>query len=107
MDVRAKEILRNITQLKAETLSPGDRLVLFGSQARGDANSESDWDLLMLLNKEHLTQKDFDVYAYPFVLLGLRHGEYFSVKQYTKEEWEMRKGTPFYKNVMQEGIEIT
>ena len=44
--------------------------------------------------------------TYPFVLLGLKHGEYFSVKQYTFKDWDKRKGTPFYKNVMREGIEL-
>ena len=99
-------IIHDIAALKATTLPSGGRLLLFGSQARGDAHEESDWDLLMLLNKDHISSEDFDKYAYPFVMLGLEYGEYFSVKQYTTADWEKRKGTPFYKNVMREGIEL-
>ena len=99
-------IINDISRLKAKTLPKDGRLILFGSQARGDARAESDWDLLMLFNKERLEQGDFATYAYPFVELGLSYGEYFSVKQYTFKEWEKRKGTPFYKNVTKDGIVI-
>ena len=60
----------------------------------------------MLLNKPRIEYEDFGRYAYPFVELGITFGEYFSVKQYTTEEWKQRKGTPFYKNVEKEGVEI-
>ncbi len=99
-------IMQSITRLKATTLPADGKLLLFGSQARGDIHEESDWDLLMLLNKDSISPEDFDSFAYPFVLLGLKHGEYFSVKQYSFKEWNLRKGTPFYNNVMREGIEL-
>ena len=99
-------IVREIAAMKERTLPKDGRLILFGSQARGDATLESDWDLLMLLNKDSIEHSDFARYAYPFVELGLTHGEYFSIKQYTVDEWEERKSTPFYKNVKKEGVEI-
>jgi predicted nucleotidyltransferase len=43
-----REIFEQIRQLKRE-LIPNERLILFGSQARGDARPDSDWDLLLLL----------------------------------------------------------
>ncbi len=92
--------------MKNETLPKDGKLILFGSQARGDAHAESDWDILMLLNKQNIEYSDFERYAYPFVELGLSFGEYFSIKQYTYSDWNQRKGTPFYKNVEKEGIEI-
>ena len=98
--------MRSLINLRKATLPQDGKLMLFGSQARGDAHEESDWDFIMLLNKEKIDCEDFDTYAYPFVLLGLKWGEYFSVKQYTFNEWETRKNTPFYNNVMKEGIEI-
>jgi predicted nucleotidyltransferase len=99
------QIMEQIRRLKRE-LIPGDKLILFGSQARGDADDDSDWDLLMLLNKPSSSKDDYDNYGYPFTELGWKLGKYFSPKIYTISEWEKRKPSLFYKNVEQEGIEI-
>lgn len=98
-------IVDNIKELKRKVL-PDDKLILFGSQARQEATFESDWDMLILLDKDEITPTDFEKYAYPFVELGWKLGEYFSMKLYTVSEWMKRKGTPFFKNVETEGIEL-
>ena len=85
-------------------LEPGTKKE--GSQARGDVHEESDWDILILLDKEKITSADFDTYAYPLIDLGWQLGEYFSTKLYTFNEWMKRKGTPFFKNVELDGIEL-
>ena len=46
-----QQIFNEIQSLKRQIL-PNERLILFGSQARGDAREDSDWDLVVLLNKE-------------------------------------------------------
>ena len=97
-------IIEKIQDLGRNVLPPNARLILFGSQARGDANADSDWDLLIILDKNEIQYEDFDTYAYPFVALGWKFGEYFSSKLYTMAEWQTRKGTPFYKNIQREGI---
>jgi predicted nucleotidyltransferase len=100
-----RQILNQIKQLRREIL-PNDKMILFGSQARGDAREDSDWDLLILLNKPVRAADDFDNYAYPFTELGWTFGKYFSVKIFTVAEWEKQKPSPFYKNVECEGLEI-
>jgi predicted nucleotidyltransferase len=100
-----KQILNRIKQLRQEIL-PDDKMILFGSQARGDAQEKSDWDLLILLNKPVRAMDDYDNYAYPFAELGWTYGKYFSVKIFTVSEWEKQKPSLFYKNVEREGIEI-
>ena len=102
---RKARLLSSIRTLKKK-VAPTGKMILFGSQARGDSHDESDWDLLFLLNKKRLEPSDYARYAVPFVDLGWENGEYFSVKLYTADDWEQRKGTPFYKNVTAEGIEI-
>ena len=100
-----EKIIDKIKELKG-TVLPSGKLILFGSQARRDATTDSDWDMLLLLDKEKITLSGFDTYAYPFVELGWNLGEYFSMKLYTLSEWMKRKGTPFFKNVEEEGVEL-
>ena len=99
------QILKEIQTLKRQIL-PNEKVILFGSQARGDARPDSDWDLLVLLNKEKITYEDENKYAYPFADMGWNYGTYISVKLYTSKEWEERNFTPFYQNVENEGVEI-
>ncbi len=80
------------------------KVILYGSQARGTANQNSDWDLLILLDKPKIESEDFDRISYPLVELGWAEGEQFSPKLYTLRDWENRNFTPFYKNIQQEGI---
>ena len=101
-----KLIFNKIKSLKQQLL-PNERVILFGSQARGDANPDSDWDLLVVLDKKGKHNwDDFDNYAYPFTEIGWDHGVAINPLLYTQDEWEKRKITPFYKNVENEGIEI-
>ena len=91
----------------ARTILPANaKLILFGSHARNEATEESDWDLLSLMDKENITDSDYDKYVWPLVTLGWNLGEYFSVKMYSADNWRKRSGTPFYKNVEREGVEI-
>ena len=99
-----QQIFKNICALKRELL-PNDRMILFGSQARGDARPDSDWDLLLLLNKPQKEEEDEDK-AFKFVLMGWDYGTYLSIKIYTNEQWEKRKYSPFYENVLNDGVEI-
>lgn len=49
-----EEILYAIKEVIAQVMPTGARMVLFGSQARNDASEDSDWDILILLDKEKL-----------------------------------------------------
>ena len=99
------QILENIRTLKRQLL-PDDRMILFGSQARGDARPDSDWDLLVLLNSDSTSLDDEIRYSYPFTKLGWTHNVDFNVLLYTKNDWDKRHFMPFYKNVLTDGIEI-
>ncbi len=98
-----EELLHSIKQVLLSTV-PNGKIILFGSRARGDARDDSDWDLLILLDKPKIETSDFDRISYPLYELGWKEGEQFSPKLYTTKEWMKRSFTPFYKNIEKEGI---
>jgi predicted nucleotidyltransferase len=102
MDAR---IFEQIRQLKRQIL-PDEKVILFGSQARGDARPDSDWDLLILINKEKKTPEDEDRYAYPFDEMGWTNGVAINTVLRTNKQWEQNWIFTFCKNVMREGIEV-
>lgn len=89
----------SIKELAKSKFPTGSRVYLYGSRARGDANEESDWDILILLDKDKVSAEDFNVYAYPIVELGWSLNEVVSPQLYTKSEWNAMSFTPYYKNV--------
>ena len=101
-----QRILKDIRALKRQIL-PNEKVILFGSQARGDAREDSDWDLLVLLNKKgEITYEEDALYGYPFDEIGWSFGIAINTLLYSTEDWEKRKITPFYKNIEKEGIVI-
>lgn len=88
------------------TADPNARAMLFGSRARDDAREDSDWDVLVLIEKDKVRNEDFDNIAYPLIELGWTIGEKINPVLYTFSEWEKRSFTIFHKNVEEEGIAI-
>lgn len=98
--------LFKIRQIAASAIPKGGKAILYGSRARGDAHNNSDWDILILLDKDILEQSDYDNVSYPFVLLGCDLGEEINPIMYTTKEWESYRITPFYENVVRDGIAL-
>lgn len=98
------KVIENIKQVAKKTLPPSSSLILYGSRARGDYKDDSDWDLLILLDKPELSDSDYDDVSFPFTLLGWNIGELISPQMYTKKEWDSISFLPFYKNVEQDKI---
>ena len=104
-----KSKTKYISQLIRQYISsvdPNAEIILYGSQARGDARDDSDWDILVLTDYEAdvLTERKFRDKIYD---LELEIGESFSVFAYSRKNWQKKQSvTPFYKNVLREGIQL-
>jgi predicted nucleotidyltransferase len=83
---------------------PKAKVYLYGSRSRGTAKTDSDWDILILLNKEKVTFEDEERITSPLYDLEFETGEVISPMVYTEREWNTKyKVTPFYRNIMREG----
>ncbi len=90
-----------LQNLAIKIMPEGSKVWLYGSRARGDFNEFSDWDLLILLDKDKIKRHDFDDYGYPFVELGFRHSADVSPQLYSFAEWHNLENfqTPYYTNI--------
>lgn len=101
-----KRILDSIKRTLAKTLPQKATALLYGSQARGDARSDSDWDILIVLDKDRLMPDDYDTVTYPLTKLGWDLGAEINPIMYTKKEWEASRITPFYQNVLEDAVAL-
>jgi len=82
-------------------------IILFGSHARGEAQTDSDWDILILLDSLNVTRKTEKEYREELFDIELEIGEPISTFVYSKNDWESQHSiTPLYKNIKRDGIII-
>ena len=89
------------------SITPDAKIIIYGSEARGDARPDSDIDLLILINKDKVTFADQKRISYPLYDVEIDTGVSISPMIVSRKQWENRPfKTPFYINVMNEGVEI-
>ena len=99
-----KQFIVRLARLGKKVLPSTASLWLYGSRARGTANADSDWDLLILLDEEKQQSTDFANYAYPFTLMASADDQMVIPQIYTKKQWQQMSFTPFVKNVEQDKV---
>jgi len=105
MQATHQKLLQDVKRTVLE-LDPKAEVILFGSRARGDARADSDWDFLVLTEKEEyrtlknrLWDKLYD--------LQLEFEEMISSIVKSKSEWSGKYTvTPLYKHIQRDGISI-
>jgi predicted nucleotidyltransferase len=96
------EIKRRVSALFAVR-----QFVLFGSKARGDADPDSDIDLLMITEKRLSWQESHRI-THEVFEVNLKHGTNFSYVNVDAETWncDLWKYVPLHQNVESEGIPV-
>jgi predicted nucleotidyltransferase len=100
-----KNYKATIAELKKELVDKPDckidSLILYGLIARGDYGPESDIVILLISQDKEIRNKDSDI-SYD---IDLKNGTVTSLLDYSPEEIEKcgRSGSPFIRNIMQEG----
>jgi predicted nucleotidyltransferase len=95
--MKCKNIIKDIDS--------SSEVILYGSRARGDAEQESDYDLLILTDKEANLERE-DTFRKQLFPVEIETGVVLTVFLISKKEWEspLYNEMPFYKNVKSDGI---
>ena len=105
MTDKQKHIVEGIISLKKQLNV--DKVILFGSRARGDYNSNSDWDILVLYDKFSGFTEDFDKYAVPFKKFGDSNNVDIDVHICTTDAWKSYQNELLLcYNINNEGVEL-
>lgn len=86
MQKEQEHTLTAIRECLAKNMPSDGKAILFGSQARGAARDDSDWDILIILDKEKLLPSDYDNVTYPLVMLGWELGKEINPVMYSAKE---------------------
>ena len=100
-----KKVLNLITTT-VRMSEPDAQIVLYGSRARGDARKDSDWDVIVLLNKDNVSYMDRSEISCELWEKGMEIGEEINAFVYTKKQWDAAPPSMFKYYVREEGIQL-
>jgi len=84
---------------------PSAVAILYGSRATGKAKKNSDWDVLILIDKSSVSLKEEQLFRHNLYDLELETGEAISTFVYSTNDWNTRLAvTPIYEAIKQIGI---
>jgi predicted nucleotidyltransferase len=103
MLIERTQILKEIKQTVL-AIDPKAEVILFGSRARGDFHDESDWDVLILVDKE---ETDFNFkrkIRNALFELQLKFNEGISTIIRNRDFWDESNATPFFWEIQKDGM---
>lgn len=98
--------MQAISKRAHEVAPPGSTILLFGSQARGDARPDSDWDVLVLLDKDKITNEDEDTISWPIHTLSWDFNEPIIPLLFTTKQWNHNLNAVFRESVLEDAITL-
>lgn len=104
MNKNEKHII-SLIKKKIYHKDPDAEVILFGSHARGESRKDSDWDVLILVNRSDVDRALEKEYREELFDVELEISEPISTFVFSRTDWETRRRiTPFYQNIKREGI---
>ena len=102
IDLILKELKNELQSLYGKKLA---EIILYGSYARGNKTSQSDIDILVVLNGKIKAGKEIDRMINIISELNLKHNLLISVIPVSLDEYESIK-SPLILNIKREGISV-
>lgn len=86
-------------------LDPSAEIILYGSRARGDAGSESDYDLLIVTDGDVTIGRE-DLFRQQLFPIEVETGAVLTVILVGRKEWKssLYRAMPFYQNIRRDGV---
>ena len=86
-------------------IEPDAKVILYGSRARGDSTSESDYDLLIVTNRDLDLERE-DIVRRQLFPIELEAGVVLTVNFYSHQKWDssLYRAMPFHWNVERDGV---
>ena len=106
LDKNCKHVLLSCINAVHEKY-PAAKIILYGSRARGEANLESDLDLLVLFD-EDVTSEKKKIIRDLFYEISLAEDLVIStiVRSYSSWNSPISRATPLYNSIQEEGIQV-
>lgn len=102
-----QQLLSEIKKLILQQ-APQAEVILYGSYAKGDHRSDSDVDILILVDNENMTWEDEKKITYQLYDLELKTHTIISPLIRPKKTWyEKYPNTGLFINIKREGIHLT
>lgn len=107
MEKMQPQILLAQVKQAVHEIEPDAEIILYGSRARGDAQPDSDWDLLILVDGVARWEQEEKI-SHCLFHLELEWNEVLLPIVRGRQEWNSPRyrATPFYQSVSREGVRL-
>lgn len=104
---KLKFITDNVVQSVLSVSKNIDKIILYGSQARGDSSEGSDIDILVIVDEpnEVLYELKKKIWQYTNDI-SLQQDEVISLILKSLKDYNKMRNTLFYQNIAKDGIEL-
>ena len=106
MERQSRDKVLDLIRTTVRATEPDAQIILYGSRARGDNREDSDWDVIVILNKPPMSHSERYEIACDLWDKGFDIGEEINAFVYTIDQWNSAPPSLFKYNIREEGIQL-